>query len=160
MNKWKVILEALEIDEKNYDKVSSYIEHHSKLENERFLSNVDEISTIPITLKLISMIENLDNVKFIEAPIVDIDKHKYQCGDIRISTPIDSIDEKNIDIEYKKKLEDLNINSVADFLNKDIKNNTVYIYNLYSKMDIALEDSNTVIGLHSTHRYFTIENNA
>ena len=157
MNKWEVILETVGIDEKDYVKVSGYIEHHNKLERERSTTiESNSHSTLPITVKLISMIENLDNVEFIDTPTIDINEKKYMVTDIKISTPIGDVSAKEMDMKYIQKIEGININDIAKKLNEETKDNKVYIYNLFSNISITLDDTNNDIGFHSTHSYFKI----
>jgi len=163
IEKWKPILEMMDISEKYYEKISTYADHIAKLEAHLFtttssdeglypLSEKDMKKTrsnpfkslLPISLKILSKIKNLDSVHIMTEPsgVKDgkmIDALNYSFS-ISISQK-DMIDLKEVfGLDIVDKIENMIIEHVSQKLNELISGGKLlYVYNLGVSLNMIVE---------------------
>lgn len=133
-NNWYSILKGLNIDEKYYDKIKSYIDNHILIESNMYTSNgVIEPSTIHLSLYVIKKLcENnlLDNVVFVKSP--NSDGIIIGTGSLTVNFDLQDLlmrsdKETYISLSY--------VNSVFELLkNKIEQQDKLYIYQLFNKI--------------------------
>lgn len=148
---WKIILDKMGFNEKSHDKLLSYIETHMNYENNIYLSTLKNPiggTTLPLALKTLSKLDNLDNINFINTFSKKINNKDYHTGTYRLSINYEDTD--------LKQIPDLEMFLSSDFCEKSIEffnkiDNYIYIHILFS--DITQD--NKIFNI--SHRYFEIE---
>jgi len=156
INKWKPVLENLDIKEKDLEWMSIYAEYHAMrdmnknsyisrdIENPIYNKYVTEIdNTLPISIKILSKL-NLDGIK-VEPMQRAVDmKHMTETYQFSIIIPMNEVEDlRHVGIDIIADLENLLIEETVEKINEKLINMKLFKpYAIVSSIALDLVDIN------------------
>ena len=151
----ELIVDLAQIDAKHKEDVKKYVmtsvDDVSNLAVTTIAPDLDAVNTLPLELLVIKELD-LDRVKFVGAPVTEIDDRSYQVQTVQLNVNVPNIDELPCDM-LKREMEQMAVRKTIDLIEKYIRDGkTVYVYKLFLELT---KPEKTLWNVQ--HRLFTVD---